>query len=36
MNEKTSKPHLLTSFAKVEGNRIVYPKNSNNIANIFA
>jgi uncharacterized protein (DUF488 family) len=36
MNEKTSKPHLLTSFAKVEGNRIVYPKNGNNIANIFA
>jgi uncharacterized protein (DUF488 family) len=36
MNEKTSKPHLLTSFAKVEGNRIVYPKDSNNIANIFA
>ncbi|PKN80891.1 MAG: DNA repair protein [Deltaproteobacteria bacterium HGW-Deltaproteobacteria-1] len=26
INEKTSKPHLLTSFAKVKGNRIVYPK----------
>ena len=26
MNEKTSKPHLLTSFAKVEGKKIVYPK----------
>ena len=28
INEKTSKPHLLTSFAKVEGNKIVYPKAS--------
>src|SRR5664280_1638951 len=28
INEKTSKPHLLTSFAKVEGKRIVYTKNS--------
>ena len=26
MNEKTGKPHLLTSFAKVEGRRIVYTK----------
>ena len=26
INEKTGKPHLLTSFAKVQGNRIVYPK----------
>jgi uncharacterized protein (DUF488 family) len=26
INEKTSKPHLMTSFAKVEGKRIVYPK----------
>lgn len=26
INEKTGKPHLLTSFAKIEGNRIVYPK----------
>ncbi|NLD80967.1 MAG: DUF488 domain-containing protein [Smithella sp.] len=26
INEKSSKPHLLTSFAKVKGNRIVYPK----------
>ena len=26
INEKTGKPHLLTSFAKVNGNRIVYPK----------
>ncbi len=26
INEKTSKPHPLTSFAKVNGNRIVYPK----------
>lgn len=31
INEKTGKPHLLTSFAKIEGNRIVYPKESNNI-----
>lgn len=28
INEKTSKSHLLTSFAKIEGNRIVYPKDS--------
>jgi uncharacterized protein (DUF488 family) len=26
MNEKTGKPHLLTSFAKVEGKNIFYPK----------
>lgn len=26
INEKTGKPHLLTSFAKIERNRIVYPK----------
>jgi len=26
INEKSSKPHLMTSFAKVEGKRIVYPK----------
>lgn len=26
INEKTNKPHILTSFAKIEGNRIVYPK----------
>lgn len=26
INEKTGRPHLLTSFAKVKGNRIVYPK----------
>ena len=26
INEKTGRPHLLTSFAKVRGNRIVYPK----------
>ncbi|MEN6420325.1 MAG: DUF488 domain-containing protein [Smithella sp.] len=35
MNEKTSKPHLLTPFAKIEGNRIIYPKDSNYKANIF-
>lgn len=28
INEKTTKPHLLTSFAKVEGKRIIYPKDS--------
>jgi len=28
INEKNSKPHLLTSFAKVEGQRIIYPKDS--------
>lgn len=28
MNDKTGKPHLLTSFAKVEGKKIVYPKDS--------
>lgn len=26
INEKTSKPHLLTSFAKIKGSRVVYPK----------
>jgi len=31
INEKTGKPHILTSFAKIEGNMIVYPKDSNNI-----
>jgi uncharacterized protein (DUF488 family) len=25
INEKSGKPHLLTSFAEVEGNKIVYP-----------
>ena len=28
LNEKTSKPHFLTSFAKVDGKRIVYTKDS--------
>jgi uncharacterized protein (DUF488 family) len=28
INEKNSKHHLLTSFAKVEGQRIIYPKDS--------
>jgi uncharacterized protein (DUF488 family) len=28
INEKNSKPHLLTSFAKVVGQRIIYPKDS--------
>lgn len=28
INEKSSRPHLMTSFAKVEGNRIFYPKDN--------
>ncbi|KUG22347.1 hypothetical protein ASZ90_007886 [hydrocarbon metagenome] len=28
INEKNTKTHLMTSFAKVEGQRIIYPKDS--------
>ena len=28
MTEKVSKPHKMTSFAKVEGNVITYPENT--------